>query len=88
VVVYAKKKCFPYRPEDMDALVDIESLQGLIYGYQALNATEAEDDNTYVAKIKLMETMLERQDHNLEILEPMETCNVHYQTALDQHYWP
>jgi len=88
VVVYAKKKCFPYRPDDMDALVDIESLQGLIYGYQALNATEAEDDNTYVAKIKLMETMLERQDHNLEILEPMETCNVHYQTALDQHYWP
>lgn len=88
IVVFGKKKCFPYRPSDMDALVDIESLQALIYGYQALNATEQEDDNAYVAKIKLMETMLERSDHNLEILEPMETCNVHYQTALDCGYWP
>lgn len=88
IVVFGKKKCFPYRPQDMDALMDIESLQALIYGYQALNATEAEDDNAYVAKVKLMETMLERADHNLEILEPMETCNVHYQTALDSSYWP
>lgn len=88
VVVFGKKRFFPYSKDDMDLLVDIESLQGLVYGYQALNATEAEDDQGFASKIGLMEKMLERADHNLEVLEPNETCNVHYQTATTIEHWP
>lgn len=64
LVVWAKKTPLPL--VNHDDLVDIESLEALVFAYQALNARQIGDDDMYVSKIQLMEEQLEEQDQNLQ----------------------
>lgn len=65
LIMLLKKAFYPL--SDLLEPVDIESIDSLVYAYQAINAQEAGDDVMYASKVKLYYEALSKTDANLEI---------------------
>jgi hypothetical protein len=81
LVFLAKKKY--YDLQDFNQLVDIESIQALRFGYQAMNAMLGNRDEEYSLKVRGMVGSLNKVDQNLSHSETSVELRPTYSRALD-----
>lgn len=84
LVVLAKRTFIPY--EDLDELVDIESMQALVFGSQAINSVEGNRDEEYVRKIGLMRGQLSQVDQDMSMHEGSVEMEVRHSLALSPRF--